>query len=84
MKETIFVHLSYVVTSLSITIWWCSCLMVTRRAWKRSAAIVAAALEEGGSLGCRDDESAQEMHRANQGYQSALSTPWLAQISKPP
>ena len=27
--------------------------MVARRAWKRSAAIVAAALEEGGSLGAR-------------------------------
>jgi uncharacterized protein (DUF111 family) len=53
MKETIFVHLSCVVTSLSIRIWWCSRLMVMRRAWKRSATVVAAALEEGGSLGRR-------------------------------
>ena len=84
MKEPIFVHLSCVVTSLSIRIWWCSHLMITRRAWKRSAVIVATALEEGGSLGHRVGESAQEMRRANLGYQSALSTPWLAQISEPP
>ena len=58
--------------------------MVARRVWKRSATIVAAALEEGGLLGHQDGESAQEMHRANQGYQSALSTPCLAQISEPP
>ena len=58
--------------------------MVTKMAWKRSAAVVAAAPEEGGSLGCWDGESAQEMRRANLGYQSALSTPWLAQISEPP
>jgi hypothetical protein len=51
MKETIFVHLSCVVTSLSIRIWWCSRLMVMRRAWKRSATVVAATLEEGGSQG---------------------------------
>jgi hypothetical protein len=84
MKETIFVHLSCVVTSLSIRIWWCSRLMVVRRAWKRSAAIIAAAPEEGGSPRHQDSESAQEMRRENQGYQSALSTPWLAQISEPP
>ena len=45
--------------------------------WKRSVVIVAAALEEGESPGRRDGESTQEMCRANQGYQSALSTPWL-------
>ena len=54
------------------------------QAGKRSAAAIAAALEEGGSPGHRDGESAQEMRRANQGNQSALSTPWLAQISEPP
>jgi hypothetical protein len=54
-------------------------------AWKRSTAVVAAALEEGGLLERRDDESViQEMHRADQGYQSAFSIPWLAQISEPP
>jgi len=84
MKETIFVHISCVVTSSLIRIWWCSRLMVARRAWKRSAAVIAAAPEEGGSLGHRDGKLTQEMCRTDQGYQSALSTPWLAQISKPP
>jgi len=49
--------------------------MVVRRAWKRSAIIVAAALEEGGSPGHRDGESAQEMCRANQGYTKVHSVP---------
>jgi len=58
--------------------------MVTRRAWKRSTAVVVVAPEEEGSLRRQDGESAQEMCRANQGYQSALSTLWLAQSSEPP
>jgi hypothetical protein len=58
--------------------------MVARRVWKRSIAVVVATPEEEGSPERQDGESAQEMRRANQGYQSALSTPWLAQISEPP
>ena len=58
--------------------------MVARRVWKRSVAVVVAAPKEGGSPRHQDGESAQEMHRADQGYQSVLSTPWLAQISEPP
>jgi hypothetical protein len=49
--------------------------MVTNRAWKRNAAIVAATPEEGGSPGRWDGESAQEMRRANQGYTKVHSVP---------
>ena len=49
--------------------------MVAKRAWKRSAAVVAATLEEGGSTWHMDGESAQEMCRANQGYTKVHSVP---------